>query len=119
VEDPDASLHQLKDGSPVVLVDTWRDGSRLSWQIQAVDVLNVPYNSKEAAIRLISGHLKLTRPIVRANGYTQKGPDQGYLLAWRFKPIRRLALPRPADLKLQRHGWLSVDDPGRLAAWGL
>ena len=112
-------FNELADGSDVVLVDTWPGGGRLSWQVKATHVVAEPYGSKAAVVNRIASGLSLPASEVRRNGYTLKGPDAGYVLAWRYRPVRRLAIPRPPDLRFRPNGWLRVDDPAVLRRWGI
>jgi quinol monooxygenase YgiN len=41
-------FNRFEAGSPVVLVDTWRGAAACPGEIQAADVLKIPYKSKEA-----------------------------------------------------------------------
>jgi hypothetical protein len=109
----------LTNGTHVVLVESWRGGGWLTWEVAAVQVLAAPYQSKAEAVRMIARRLKITEREVRGHDYTRKGPDAGFLLALRYKPVRRLELPRPPDMRLQQHGWLKVEDPRLLARWGI
>jgi hypothetical protein len=113
----------LVDGSRITLVDSWTDGGqtlgRLTWEVEAVNVLKMEYSTKAQAIRAIAAQMNETVSYVKGNRYTMNGPVRGYLLAWQVKPVRRLDLPRPPDMKLGRHGWLRENDPARLTAWGL
>jgi hypothetical protein len=113
-------FRELKDGDDVVLVDSWRHGEgRLTWQVSARSVLASQYTSKSDAVRQISRALGLTAAQVRRSEYTARGPDAGYILAWRWEPKHRINLSRPADMAFQRNGWLSLSDPRTLQRWGL
>jgi hypothetical protein len=109
----------LDEDTPVVLVDTWPGGSRLTWEGMAVSVLKRQYRSKPEAVRLIAKHLGLTQSQVRSNDYTKEKPDVGYMLVWRFTPTRPVDLYRPVDMKIGRDGYLVQDDPVVLSGWGL
>lgn len=109
----------LADGSEVVLVDTWPGGGRLTWQVRAQNVVASDYSSKADAVRQIASALGLRSADVRTHDYTQRGPDAGVLLAWSYRPVRRLDLPRPPDMRFRPNGWLREDDPGTLRRWGL
>ena len=51
--------------------------------------------------------------------YTESHPDSGFLLAFRYRPVRRLNLLRPKDLKFRQHGWLKENDIATLRRWGV
>lgn len=110
-------FNELADGDTIVLVDSWRGGGRLTWEIQSSGVLAAPYRSKHAAVRMISNAVGLPAPQVAAHPYTKDHPDSGYVLAFSYRPVRRIARPKPKDLRLRQHGWLKVDDPRILKRW--
>ncbi|MGQ0823775.1 MAG: protein NO VEIN domain-containing protein [Actinomycetota bacterium] len=115
-------FNDLTDGTRVVLVQNVNGAGRLTWEVEARDVLAASYRSKRDAVRLIATGLGLDAGYVRNHEYTQGHAPAGYVLAWRYKPVRRLDLPRPTDLEFRRggrHGWLSEDDPAVLSRWGL
>lgn len=112
-------FNDLADGDDVVLVDSWSGGGRMTWQVRATNVVASDYGSKQDAVRQIARALGLTPAQVRKSEYTARGPDVGYLLAWSCRPMRRLDLPRPADMRFRPNGSLRIDDPARLRRWGL
>lgn len=112
-------FNDLADGDDVVLVDTWPGGGRMTWQVRSTNVVASSYGSKPDAGRQIARALGLTPAQVRKSDYTVRGPDVGYLLAWSYRPVRRLNLPRPVDMKFRPNGWLRIDDPSTLRRWGI
>ena len=77
------------------------------WKSRVVDVDRFTYNSREEVqIRLEAryGEFDTTQ------SYFVEAPEQGYCLAWRVVPIERMRLPKPADLRFPRQGWLRVDE---------
>jgi len=109
----------LTQGSRVVLVDSWPGGGRMSWEVEALHVVKEPYNSKAEASRLIAAGLGLDAQRVRRHYYTVRGPDSGYVLAFRYRPVRKIDLPRPAGMRFRPNGWLLVEDSSVLSRWGL
>lgn len=114
-----APFNDLADGHDVILIDTWPGGGRVTWQVRAQDVVATNYTSKSGAVRKIARVLGLKLADVRNSDYTIRGPDAGYLLAWSYRPVVRLNLPRPADMRFRPNGWLRMDDPATLRRWGL
>lgn len=112
-------FHDLANGSDVVLVDTWPGGGRLTWHVRAQNVIASAYRSKTDAVGQIAQGLGLTRAQVRNHKYTVRGPDGGFLLAWAYRPVRRIGLPRPPDMRFRPNGWLRVDDAATLRRWGV
>jgi hypothetical protein len=110
---------ELGDGMHVVLVDSWPGGGRLTWEIETRRVVVAPYSSKAAVVRMISKAVGLPEREVSTHPYTRSHPASGYVLAFGYRPIRRIARPRPKDLRLRQHGWLQVDDVAVLRRWGL
>lgn len=110
---------ELADGSEVVLVHSWPGGGRLAWQIAAADVVSASYASKSDAVKQISSALGLTSRQVQEHEYTARGPDSGFVLVWSYRPVRRLDLPRPSDVRFRPNGWLKEDDPAILQRWGV
>jgi hypothetical protein len=111
-------FRELEDGTRIVFIDSWPGGSRLSWEIEATHVLAEPYSSKRSAIRMIANAVGLSERAVREHPYTISHSASGYVLAFRFKPIRQIGKPRPKDLRLNQNGWKKVDDPDTLKRWG-
>ena len=107
---------ELSHGTDIVLVDSWPGEGRLTWQVRATDVVAAPYATRGGAVRLVATGLGPKRSVVRNHDDTAGRPDAGYALAWNTRPIRRLDLPRPADMTFLRNGWLRVDDPAVLRA---
>jgi len=103
----------LADGDEIAIVVTSDSGSSIRYVVKARDVTSVPVASKKAAISAIVDHTGLTSAAVAANPYTAAKPDRpGHLLIWRPAKIRSCNLPRPADLRMGRHGWaLSTPAP--------
>src|SRR5437588_10638244 len=116
-------FRDLVDGTRIVLVDSWRDGGRLTWEVQATNVLTTAYASKSEAVGLVAKNFGYTRNDVRSETYTAEklrtGPDTGYVLAWACKPVRRLALPRPPTMHFRRNGWLTESSASVLSVWGI
>lgn len=100
---------ELEPGVPVVLVSGGgpREGL-LTWEVEVLDVVKEPYTSHEAAWRLLG---PLARPcgvvkrVFLEQSYTTGAAEQGWLLAWTYRPVRLINQPRPADLRFQPNGW--------------
>lgn len=98
---------RLADGDDIVLVKSWPGGGRLTWQVRAFDVTKMDYTRKADAVDAIWAKvapLGWNRQDVVANRYTVGKADQGHLLFLRTRPVRRLALPKPPDMKIWRQG---------------
>jgi hypothetical protein len=110
----------FNEGSHVIWVDSWPGGGRMTWEIEARIVEKQAYTSKTEAARVIAKSLGFDdyRDALD-HEYTTSGPPSGYLLAFNFRPVRRIDLPRPLDLRFRQNGWLSVDDPEVLERWGV
>jgi hypothetical protein len=112
-------FNELEDGVHIVLLDSWPGGGRLTWEVEARSVLAERYSSKRSAVRMIANAVDLAEREIAGHPYTIDHPASGYVLAFRFQPIRRIGQPRPKDLRLRRHGWAKVDDAATLRRWGL
>lgn len=118
-------FNDLDVGHTVYLVT--RDGSPrgvISWMVEVTGVTAVPYSSKrDAWVSLHNMFGSKFGPSVRdflSSDYAKGAPDSGWLLAWDYRPVRRVGLPRPGELKFRPNGWLQLDgsDP-RLTEWGI
>src|SRR2546425_1052740 len=67
-------FHELKDGTRIVMVESWPRGGRLSWEIEASDVVAQAYSSKRVAIRVISDAVGLSESEVRSHPYSEGRP---------------------------------------------
>jgi hypothetical protein len=114
-----APFNEMADGQRIVLVDSWPRGGRLTWEIEATNVLKASYGSKRDAERRLAGHFNLPVKTVRSEPYTARGPDSGYVLGLAYQPVRRVDQPRPPGMRFQPNGWLKVADPALLASWGI
>jgi hypothetical protein len=104
---------------PRLEVDSWPGGGRVRWQVRAKNVMASAYPSKADAVRQIAHALGRPTADVRNAKYTVRGPDAGVLLAWSYRPLRRLDLPRPPDMPCGRTvGYESMARP-ILRRWGL
>ena len=113
-------FNELEDGIRIVLVDSWPDGSRLSWEVKATKVVTALYSSKRSAIRMIAKAVGWHEREVAAHQYTKDHPQTtGFVLAFRFQPVRRIGRPRPKGLRMRQHGWAKVDDSATLRRWGV
>ena len=113
-------FNELADEQRVALLVSSRHGSSIRFVVRPDRVLAVPYKTKRQAIDMIASHTGLSRANVSGNPYTaDRSEGPGFLLLWRAASVRQLDLPRPADLRLGRHGWGREDDPVKLARWGV
>ena len=97
-----------------------RSGGRLSWEVKATKVVTEPYSSKLSSVRMIAKAVGRPEWYVVAQQYTKDYPQTtGYVLAFRFQPIRRIGRPRPKGLRMLQHGWAKVDDSSTLRRWGV
>lgn len=105
-----APYNEVEDGEPIVLVDSWPGGSRLTWLTRARDVVKCRYSSRKEAAEIIAKAFGLDVMDVLSNAYTASRPVSGHLLALGFAPVRKLGLARPSYLHLRRNGWASIED---------
>ena len=112
-------FNQLQDGDQVVIVASWPGGGRLLWDLAVGPILKESYSSRDEAVWTIATHLGVTRKDVLSEPYIEDKPNSGWVLAFRFHPLRRLDIPKPSDLKFRRNGWVAVEDQSLLASWGL
>jgi hypothetical protein len=110
----------LAENEPLGLIVTDANGSTIRFIVNARQVLQTSYTNRRDAFKKLSGHTGLSTAELASNPYTAGRPEgPGFLLAWQAGTIRRVDLPRPAELSLWQHGWGREDDPARLKAWGV
>lgn len=111
-----APFGALAEGSTVYLVSGGGPKRGLvTWEVVVIHALSVRYESKDDAWRqmrsALAGPLKergYTRRSFLENDYTMAAPEQGYLLAWSYDPVRPIGLPRPEGLRFRQNGWTDV-----------
>lgn len=114
-----APFGTLDEGSPVVLLDSWRGGGLLSWVVEAVDVHTEVFRDKSEAVRAIARWAGEHHRWPLKDPYTdQRHESAGVVIYWRARPIARIDVPRPPQLVLRRNGWC-VTDEEELASWGV
>ncbi|KAA1420071.1 hypothetical protein FE697_019525 [Mumia zhuanghuii] len=116
----------VDDGTPVLLLESWSSGARLTWLVEARDVIRSTAGSRDEAIEQVAHWSGEQADDLAATGYFAAGrrPDGSetssgcLILGFKAKPIRWLGLDRPAALRIDRNGWAlaRVDD---LATWGV
>lgn len=77
------------------------------WKSRVVDVDRFFYPSHRALQERLEarfGKFDTNQP------YFLESPEQGYCLVWKAVPLQRVRLPKPADLRFPRQGWLRVDN---------
>lgn len=79
---------------------------RIVWKSRVTDVHRFHYKDKAAARR----ELGLSKSGADDSEYFQIAPEQGYGLFFEFRPIMRLNLNKPDDLRFPQKGWLRVSD---------
>lgn len=104
-------FNALTDGVDILLLESWSGGAVISWHVRAVDVITTRVADKAGAIRVIERQSGLTRAQVLSDEYTRDKPDDvTALIFWAARPVKRLDLPKPPQLKVNRNGWLVTDD---------
>ncbi|MGH1565577.1 hypothetical protein [Mumia sp. DW29H23] len=109
----------LDDGARVLLLESWSSGARLTWLVEARDVLRVEVASQEEAVEVVSCWSGEPADEVAASAYlAASAVETGLVLGFRADPVAWLGVDRPVDLRLDRNGWAlaRVDE---LAAWGV
>ncbi|WP_370614271.1 hypothetical protein [Mumia sp. Pv 4-285] len=117
----------LDEGAPVVLLESWSSGGRLTWLVEARDVVRSTVASRDEAVERIARWSGDRVDEIEASDYLsdpRRFADEGaaaaelLLLGFKARPTRWLGLERPAALRIDRNGWAlaRVDD---LEAWGV
>lgn len=102
-------FQSIEIGDQVVLVSAGGPtAGMLTWQVEVTDVIKERYSSHDEAWRLIRP-LGVTRADFRNNEYTRKAPPAGWLLAWSYRPVRKIMQPRTPDHHIGRNGWGATD----------
>lgn len=80
----------------------------LVWKTRTVKTERFPYQNKnQLHDRLVSN---LGDFDYKNEPYFVNGPEQGYCLAYKSKPLDRLDLPKPENMRFPQLGWLSAED---------
>ena len=105
----------LEAGDRMLLCTPVGRGSRITWEVEITKVERAAYLSKREAWKVIDAAFPqlrgngMTFARFRDNGYTQRGPEAGHLLALSYDPVQELQVDRPSGWKLHRNGWLALD----------
>jgi len=76
------------------------------WKTAVVEVERFSYDNKDKAFRKLKDKFG---PFDENHPYFLKAPRFGYCLAYAIKPLERLSLPKPNELKFPRLGWLRIN----------
>ncbi len=94
--------HELAVGDIVYWYES--PSKSIVWKSQVTDVRAFPYSDKVALRREL--HLS------KADAdfyYFRKAPDRGYCLLFWIKPLKRIDVPKPPDLRVPQLGWVRID----------
>ena len=94
-------------------------GGRLTWLVEARDVLRVTVSSQDEAVDAVAAWSgESVEDLTRSDYLLSSSVESGLVLGFRAEPVSWLGLDRPADLRLDRNGWAlaRVDE---LAEWGV
>lgn len=111
-----APFGTLAEGSTVYLVSGGGPKRGLiTWEVVVTHAVAARYESKDDAWQhmraALAGPLRergYTRRTFLENEYTVAAPEQGYILAWSYDPVRPIGLPRPEGLRFRQNGWADV-----------
>jgi len=79
---------------------------RIVWKSRVTDVRRFPYNSKPEVQR----KLGLSSSEAQDSPYFQPAPKRGYGLFFKFRPLKKVSLPKPDKIRFPQKGWLRVND---------
>ncbi|TNC49509.1 hypothetical protein [Mumia zhuanghuii] len=109
----------LAEGERVLLLDSWSSGSRLTWLVEARDVLRASVSSRQEAVTVLSDWMGEPSHDVEASDYLRGSTvESGVVLGWRPSPLAWLGAARPDGLRVERNGW-AVARTEDLDAWGV
>ncbi|MDD9348548.1 hypothetical protein [Mumia sp.] len=109
----------LDDGVRVLLLESWSSGGRLTWLVEARDVLRATVSSQDEVVDTVAAWAgESADDVARSDYLVASSVESGLVLGFRAQPVTWLGLERPADLRLDRNGWAlaRVDE---LAEWGV
>ncbi|UWZ37041.1 DUF3883 domain-containing protein [Dactylosporangium roseum] len=102
-------FHDLEVGTQVVLVSAGGpNAGKLTWQVEVVDVIKGRYETHDEAWRLIRP-LGVPKAVFMNQDYTVNAAPAGWLLAWAYRPVRKIMQPRTAEHHIGRNGWGVTD----------
>jgi hypothetical protein len=101
---------ELETGARLILVSGGGPtGGLLTWEVEAKAVVKGPYSSHREAWQLLRTGLDpdkaLSRRAFLEAEYTLDAPDEGWLLACTYRPVRSIMRPRPPSLRFRPNGW--------------
>jgi Domain of unknown function (DUF3883) len=106
-------FHDLEVGTQVILVSAGGpNAGTLTWQVEVVDVVKERYETHDEAWRLMR---RLIRPLgiskatFMSQDYTANAASAGWLLAWAYRPVRKIMQPRTAEHHIGQNGWGVTD----------
>lgn len=109
----------LGEGAPVLLLESWSSGSRLTWLAQARDVLHAAVSSRREVVTTVAGWSGQAPEAVESSDYLRgSAVERGVVLGWRPAPVTWLGVPRPDGLRVERNGWAVVRTED-LREWGI
>lgn len=109
----------LEDGVPVVLLESWSSGGRLTWLVEAVDVLRATVESRAEMVDLVARWSGEPASAVADSEYVRgSAVEAGVVLGFRPLPLSWLGHDRPVELRLDRFGW-ALTRFDELASWGV
>lgn len=76
------------------------------WKTAVVEIDKFSYNNKSKAFLRIKDRFC---PFDENQQYCLDAPNSGYCLAYTVKPLERVNLPKPTDLKFPMLGWLRIN----------
>lgn len=76
------------------------------WKTIVVEVEKFHYDTKDEAFLRLKNKFG---PFDENQQYCLDAPGSGYCLAYAIKPIERLSLPKPNELKFPMIGWLQIN----------
>ena len=108
-------FNRLEAGDTIWLAfgDTRAGTSRIEWQVEVTKVLTGRYATLREAWQTLVDQFPelaaLTWRRFRADEYSQRAPDSGWLLAFSYQPVRHLGIARAPQLRFRPNGWLPLD----------
>lgn len=106
----------LEVGRDVILVSGGGpSAAMLTYRVEVTSVVRAAYRSHADAWRRFKALDErefpdgFGRQWFMSSDYTATKPTSGWLLAWTYRVVDQLMLPRPAEALMGRHGWGHID----------
>lgn len=115
------AYRDLAKADDVWLVERHGRQRWVGWHCRVTDVpWTSDYRSVSEAAQFVESHYGLGKGCVLNHPYTKSKRPNGLLLACQLRPVNKVDIPLPTDLRLDQCGWTCLGEtPGEVRRLGL